>query len=71
MREEEEEKRDGNPGPALLDEELVEDVGLFGKVGGGGGGGVGLGRGVVGGGAGCWIKEGEEGADDEGRGVDC
>lgn len=61
MRKEEEEIAECDPCPALLYEELVEDVALFGEVGRGGTGEVGLCRCIV---RSCprgWIEEGEEG----------
>ena len=63
MREEEERVGEGYPEPALLDEELVDQVALLSEVGGRGGFGVGLSEGAVRGGAGGGVDEGEEGAD--------
>lgn len=63
VREEEERVREGYPEPALLDEELVDEVAFLGEVGGRGGLGVRMCECVVGGGAGGGVDEREEGAD--------
>ena len=62
MREEEEEIAECNPCPALLYEELVEDVGFLCEVGGCGAREVRLCRCVVGSCSCGWVEEGEEGS---------
>lgn len=71
MQEEEKVVGERDPEPGYLNEEDVEEVLFLGEVAGRFGGGVGLRDGVVGGVAGGGVEEGEEGADDEGCGVDC
>lgn len=69
MQGQEEEEGERDPEPGDLDEEDVEEVALAREVAGRGGGRVRLRDGVVGGVAGRGVEEGEERAEEEGRGV--
>lgn len=70
MGEDEEEVGQGNPEPAALDEDLVEEVGLLGEVGGGEGWVVGLLSHYVWRGASSWIESCVERTDEEGGWVE-
>lgn len=70
MCEEEEKVRDGDPEPAALDEELVEEVALPCEVRRRKGGVVGLARCEVCRGAGGGVEQGEERAQEERGGVE-
>ena len=70
MQREEGHEGERDPEPGHLDEEDVEEVALAREVAGRGGGRVRLRDGVVGGGARAGVEEGEERAEEEGRGVE-
>lgn len=69
MQHQKEEKRQRDPEPVDLHEEDVEDVALAREVARRFRGRVRLRDGVVGGVAGRGVEDGEEGAEEEGRGV--
>lgn len=71
MAEDEEEEDGGDPDPADLDKEDVEDVRFFGEVAGGYVCRVGLQGCAVGCVAGLRVEDAEQGAEEEGEGVDC
>lgn len=69
MQHHEHEERERDPEPGYLDEEDVEEVAFAREVAGRVGRGVRLRDGVVGGVARGGVEDGEEGAEEEGRGV--
>lgn len=71
MEEEEKVVGERDPEPGYFDEEDVEEVFFLGEVAGCFGGGVRLCDGVVVGVARGGVEEGEEGAEEEGCGIDC